>query len=348
MLDTTLLLILSQLGMTLYPLLIKLVPTNLETQTAIRFITYSILALLGAFISDKSVLSYSILEYTGFGLINLIHVIASYVCFRLLSSGVSYTLFYTYPIFNVLGRMLFYGERISPMNFIYIGIAFLGVYILTQGTNIESLIPEPNLLDTTTNSSTKSTSITSAKSSQTNQFQSFLESNPLLIGAIAGILSAITESIMYLLVKDAPPATSAFQQISRFYLLGGVLGIIFLIYTVLSEPSSISIPSIDKNTYTHNTNERNTFFSLDTLDFQLSWKPILKIILFNALVGFIGYTVVFYIIPRTGTLQFNTFIFLGIIFSYMWGYILNSETIPARNMLGSLLILFAIAMVNRK
>lgn len=352
MLDTTLLLILSQLGTTLYPLLIKLVPTNLETQTAIRFITYSILALLGAFISDKSVLSYSILEYTGFGLINLIHVIASYVCFRLLSSGVSYTLFYTYPIFNVLGRMLFYGERIQPLNFIYVGIAFLGVYILTKGINIESLTSIPVLLDTTTNSSTKSTSATSTISSQTNQFQSILESNPLLIGAIAGILSAITESTMYLLVKDAPPATSAFQQISRFYLLGGVLGIIFLIYTILSKPSGItiqSIPSIDKNTSTDTTNESNTFFfSLDTLDLQLSWKPILEIILFNALVGFIGYTVVFYIIPRTGTLQFNTFIFLGIIFSYMWGYILNGETIPARNMLGSLLILFAIAMVNRK
>lgn len=320
------LLILSQAGMTLYPLLIKLVPSNIETQTAIRFITYSLLALLGSFLTDTSLLSYSILQYVGFGIINLIHVVASYVCFQMLSSGVSYTLFYTYPIFNVLGRMLFYGEQIQPMNFIYIGIAFLGVYILTKETNtIQTFIPSITQLNNDNKEITN---------------HDHLVSNQLLIGAIAGILSAITESTMYLLVKDAPAATSAFQQISRFYLLGGILGIIFLGYTLLTK---------DKK------NETETYIDVDVdnktssiLDFQISWKPLLEIILFNALIGFVGYAIVFYVIPRTGTLQFNTYIFLGIIFSYMWVYILNNETIPARNILGSLLILFAIVMVNRK
>lgn len=319
--SATMLLFLSQLGMTLYPLLIKLVETNLETQTAVRFISYSILALLGSFFTDKSVLSYSITEYMGFGIINLIHVVASYVCFRLLSSGVSYTLFYTYPIFNVLGRMLFYGERITAMNFIYIGIAFLGVYILTLPST-----PSP---DTSSPSSTSS-----------SIFMQTSKLAPELLGAIAGILSAITESTMYLLVKDAPPATSAFQQISRFYLLGGVLGIIFLAYTLLSKKTTNQ--KIEKLEKLENIDIPN---DLD-LEFQISWKPLLEMILFNALIGFVGYAVVFYVIPRTGTLQFNTYIFLGIIFSYMWGYVLNNETIPMRNMLGSLLILFAIVIIN--
>ena len=91
----------------------------------------------------------------------------------------------------------------------------------------------------------------------------------------------------------------------------------------------------------------NMFFSVDTLDFQISWKPLLEMILFNVLVGFVGYTVLYYVIPRTGTIQFNIYIFLGIIFSYMWGYVLNGETIPAQNLPGLLLILFAIFMVNR-
>ena len=324
----TLLLVLSQAGMTLYPLLIKLVPTNLETQTAIRFITYSFLALLGSFFSDASLLSYSALEYMGFGLINLCHVVASYSCFRMLSSGMSYTLFYTYPIFNMLGRMLFYGDRIRPVNFIYIGIAFLGVYILTRRTDS---------MPSTTPQSTTQKPIT-----EENQEQGLLTSNPLLIGALMGILSAITESTMYLLVKSASPATSAFQQISRFYLFGGILGIVFLGYTLLTK----NVDNHKINTEEEITSS-NMFFSVDTLDFQISWKPLLEMILFNALVGFVGYTVLYYVIPRTGTIQFNIYIFLGIIFSYMWGYVLNGETIPAQNLPGLLLILFAIFMVNR-
>lgn len=324
----TLLLVLSQAGMTLYPLLIKLVPTNLETQTAIRFISYSILALLGSFLTDKSILSYSALEYIGFGLINLFHVVASYSCFRILSSGMSYTLFYTYPIFNMLGRMLFYGDRIRPVNFIYIGIAFLGVYILTRGTD--------SFQSTTPQSSTAE-----------NQEQGLLARNPLLIGALMGILSAITESTMYLLVKSASPATSAFQQISRFYLFGGILGIIFLGYTLLTKDINEPKINIKKDTTSSNMFSSNMFFSVDTLDFQISWTPLLKMILFNALIGFVGYTVLYYVIPRTGTIQFNIYIFLGIIFSYMWGYVLNGETIPPQNLIGLLLILFAIFMVNQ-
>ena len=328
----TLLLVLSQAGMTLYPLLIKIVPTNLETQTAIRFITYSILALLGSFLTDKSILSYSAVEYLGFGLINLCHVVASYSCFRMLSSGVSYTLFYTYPIFNMLGRMLFYGDRIRPMNFIYIGIAFLGVYILTRGTD-----------------SFQSTTLQSTTAE--NQEQGLLDNNPLLIGAFMGILSAITESTMYLLVKAASPATSAFQQISRFYLFGGILGIIVIGYTLLTKDVDKTKIITEKeetsrNMLSGNILSSNMFFSMDTLDFQISWKPLLKMILFNALIGFVGYTVLYYVIPRTGTIQYNMYIFLGIIFAYMWGYVLNDETIPAQNMIGLLLILFAIFMVN--
>jgi drug/metabolite transporter (DMT)-like permease len=324
----TLLLVLSQAGMTLYPLLIKLVPTNLETQTAIRFITYSILALLGSFLTEKTILPYSGLEYMGFGLINLCHVVASYSCFRMLSSGMSYTLFYTYPIFNILGRMLFYGDKIRSVNFIYIGIAFLGVYILTRRTDsMPSTTQQPITAE--------------------NQEHGILASNPLLIGALMGILSAITESTMYLLVKSASPATSAFQQIARFYLFGGILGIVFLGYTLLTKNVDNHKINTEEETTSSNMLSSNMFFSVDTLDFQISWKPLLEMILFNSLVGFVGYTVLYYVIPRTGTIQFNIYIFLGIIFSYMWGYVLNGETIPNQNLLGLLLILFAIFMVNR-
>jgi len=37
----------SEIALSLYPQLIKLVPTTIDIQVAVRFITYSILALIG-------------------------------------------------------------------------------------------------------------------------------------------------------------------------------------------------------------------------------------------------------------------------------------------------------------
>ena len=83
-------------------------------------------------------------------------------------------------------------------------------------------------------------------------------------------------------------------------------------------------------------------------DTSLSWESIVGIILFNALIGFIGYVLRFYIIPRITTIKFNSMIFLGIIFAYIWGYLLSSEMVYMKNILGSLIIMFTIYMINRK
>ena len=72
------------------------------------------------------------------------------------------------------------------------------------------------------------------------------------------------------------------------------------------------------------------------------------IVLFNALVGFIGYVMRFYIIPRITIIKFNSMIFIGIIFAYIWGYLLSSEMIYMENILGSLIIIFTIYIINRK
>jgi len=308
------LIVLSQAGMTLYPLLIKLVKSNLETQTAIRFITYTILAVLGSLVFGNTNIDnffpYTATEYIGCGMINIMHVVMSYVCFHLLPSGIGYTLFYTYPIFNVIGRKLFYNETIYAENIFYIGIAFLGVYILTQSSKSLSLSHNFYKLNE-------------------NEKESFLgiEIDSSIIpwlGIGAGLLSSLTETSMYLLVKDAPKATTAFHQITRFYLFGGILAVVFMGYSLLKSPEKENIDIL-----------------------TIKWNSILEIALFNALIGFVGYTIVFYVVPRSDTIQFNTYIFLGIIFSYIWGYVLNGETIPTQNLLGLLLILFAIFMVNR-
>jgi drug/metabolite transporter (DMT)-like permease len=53
------------------------------------------------------------------------------------------------------------------------------------------------------------------------------------------------------------------------------------------------------------------------------------------------------LIPKLNTLKFNSLIFIGVIFAYIWGYLLSNENIYLENILGSGLILFAIFMMNK-
>ena len=114
----------SEIALSLYPQLIKLIPSTIEIQVATRCITYSILAIIGYYITkqNKTNITYNtnVLSFTKtsivMGLVNIIHIISSYMCFNTLSSGVGYSIFYIYPIFNLLGRTLIYNEKIDSIS----------------------------------------------------------------------------------------------------------------------------------------------------------------------------------------------------------------------------------------
>ena len=136
------------------------------------------------------------------------------------------------------------------------------------------------------------------------------------IGIAAGIVSALTESIIYFMVKNDIVSASPFIQLLKTYLLGGILSIIYLIQ---------NLKHID-------------------LDYHY-W---ITIILFNSIIGFLGYLLRFIMIPRLSTLLFNSLIFIGVIFSYLWGYILSNEEITYNNISGTVLILMSILLINNK
>jgi len=118
------------------------------------------------------------------------------------------------------------------------------------------------------------------------------------------------------MVKSGSIETSPFIQLLKTYLLGGILSIIYLIKYVK--------------------------------DINLDVNYWITLILFNALVGFVGYLVRFMMIPHLSTLLFNSLIFIGVIFSYSWGYILSNETIDYNNISGTILILWSIFQINKK
>ena len=303
----------SEVALSLYPQLIKLIPSTIEIQVATRFITYSILAIIGYYITQNSntktinispsksntfsFISTSILM----GVVNIIHIISSYMCFNTLSSGVGYSIFYIYPIFNLLGRTFIYNEKIDSINYIYMCISIIGVYLIyKQNTNIEH-VTEPffNMND-------------------------ILNTKNTTIGILSGIVSALTESMIYFMVKDNPVSVSPYTQLLKTYLLGGIVSIIYLIQSIISNTPTTTI---------------NTLLNLD-------YHYWITLILFNAIIGFVGYLLRFTMIPRLSTLLFNSLIFIGVIFSYIWGYILSNDTLTYSNVSGSVLILSSIFLIN--
>jgi len=107
---------------------------------------------------------------TALGATNLIHIASSYEAFRHLPAGQAMSLLYTYPLWNLLFMGTFGGERIAPRNYLFMGIATMGAFLL----NMDPGIAAPTELIKTANPSW---------------------------GIFMGLLMAMSESTMVVLLK---------------------------------------------------------------------------------------------------------------------------------------------------
>jgi len=107
--------------LSLYPVIVKNIQIPIEIQLWSRFFTY---VMLSIFFIDPSYIKSNLISADGIllSVITIAHVYTSYKGFILLESGISYTLFYLYPIMILLMS----GEPINPI----MGISLLGVYLL--------------------------------------------------------------------------------------------------------------------------------------------------------------------------------------------------------------------------
>jgi drug/metabolite transporter (DMT)-like permease len=260
----------SEIVLALYPILIKLVPTNLWTQMLARFLVYTVLA---GFLADWSNIRNTWLTASGastslfFGSLTLVHVFLSYFAFSRLPAGEAMSLFYTYPVWNLLGATVLFGESFSPLAFGLVLVSLVGVYFVTKKQEDDK--------------------------------------NPLdWQGILAGLGAALTESMMYFVVRTKSP--NPFYSILQLY-PGGLLP---LIAGIFLQKSPISMEGS-------------------------VWLPL---ILFNALVGFAGYALRFYAIPKVTTIVFSLLSFFGVIASFGWGYLFAEETASSSALLGAMLI----------
>lgn len=260
----------SEVVLALYPILIKLVPTNLATQLLARLLVYTTLAFSLANWSD---IRATWLTAAGagtslvFGFLTLLHVASSYFAFARLPAGEAMSLFYTYPIWNLVGAMLLFEESFSIFHFLLVGVALVGVYLVSRKDEGDK--------------------------------------NPYdWAGIAAGLGAALTESLMYFVVRSNSP--NPFYSILQLY-PGGLLPLVAGIWFT-KEPISLG---------------------------SNVWGPLL---LFNAFVGFTGYALRFYAVPRVKTIVFSLLSFFGVLASFGWGYLFADEKATTSALTGALLI----------
>lgn len=273
----------SEVALALYPILIKTVPVNLATQLVARFLVYVSLAF---FLASPSDVAGTWLTFGGasqsmlYGLLTLIHIAVSYYSFANLPTGTAMSLFYTYPVWNLLGAHLLFGETFSIFNILLVFVALFGVYLVSINT----------------------------KDEDDDKKQIHLQ------GVVAALMAAVTESLIYLIVRVKSPSPSF--SILQLYPGGLLLLLAGLLYTG---------ESIDLS-WAH-------------------WKPLL---LFNALIGFVGYFLRFYSIPRVETIVFTLLSLIGVVASYIWGFGFLKEVPTSMGVLGSLLISLAAGLAETK
>ena len=268
----------SEIALALYPILIKNVPTSLFTQVFSRFLTYTVLGIALAKPGElvTALGSSGIGSTVGLSLMNLLHVGSSYYAFKELPAGVSMSLFYTYPIFNVIGGALFFGESVTAFDIALIVLAFAGVVLVSMGNKSEDTKDPYNWK-----------------------------------GLLAGLIAALTETLIYFSVKSVPTKTPFFSMI-KLYSAG---------VAILAAGSAATGTPID---------------------FRGSvWLPM---ILFNVFIGFIGYCLRFYAIPLVPTVIFSLLTFIGVVASFGWGYLFAGEVPSTLSALGAAVITAAVGL----
>lgn len=273
---TTAVVIASEAALSLYPILIKTVPTNLTTQLLSRFLVYSGLAYFFANETDVLLTWGTVsgaFRSSILGILTLLHIGTSYYAFQQLPAGVSMSLFYTYPIWNLIGAAIGFGESFTLVQVLLVTLGFVGAVLVAYG-NKET---DPQ--------------------KQKDPFN--------WKGILAALLAALTESAIYFAVKTAE-RPSPFYAILELYPMAFVLMLLF------------------------------TWFTKSSVDVRPQvWARMLS---FNTLVGFIGYCLRFYAIPRVPTIVFSLLSFVGVLSSFVFGYLFLNETPSSITLLGGGLI----------
>jgi drug/metabolite transporter (DMT)-like permease len=179
----------------LYPVIVKYIKLDILYQVWNRLLVYFLISLI--FI-DWSFVAKNFLNMNSIilSIINILHIYFSYKGFLALESGISYSIFYTYPIMILLMAGITWNYK----NILFISLAFIGVLLLNY----------------------------SHYDNQKNSDSAKIDSKKITIGVIYILLAAFTEALMYFYVRRIKTDNNWNQMFFSSY-LGAFLLSVFLI-----------------------------------------------------------------------------------------------------------------------
>lgn len=286
------LLLVSEMFLSAYPMLIKLVDASVFFQTGLRMFLFSALAMVAAKATGAPLAAATLFstESIATGIMNLLHVLASYTAFDALAAGNAMALFYTYPIWNIVGSMIVFGEKLDLKSLPWIGLALAGAVALAKPTT---------------------TSWTA-------------------IGVAAALVAALTETGIYLWFRARTDAADTKngdnQPWTKMIQMYGSSAVLWLGFAVL-----LTIVG-----------------GLAAGTWRMSGRGLGGIVAFNSLIGFVGYALRFYIIPKVSTITFSALSFFGVLSAYLLGWVFLGETPTILQGLGAAAIITANTVLMRK
>ena len=265
--------ILAESVLALYPIAVKNIDVNFISQLVARLGTYAGLAYSLAGPADKA----EAFKPTNilYNVLNLVHIGASYGSYMFLPAGNALALFYTYPFWTTLLGWLVLGEPFKWSVVALLAVAAYGTWLVSQHSNVEGY---------------------EDKTDQTNKTS---------YGVFLALLSAITETLIYLIAKT-PANPTAFSTILQLYPYGAIATLAYGLY------------------------QKNLSTNVAT-----GWLPL---ILFNAFIGFVGYAIRFYAIPFLTASTFSILSFVGVASAFFWQILFTKDKPEPLALVGSALI----------
>lgn len=269
----------------MYPVLIQLMDLHIETHTWIRLASYCIISALFA--------NYTVLQNVGFmklmtlSVINIIHIVSSYYGFRYLLPSLAETIFYTYPFINLLLNVWILQENIIWTKFIFIVPILGAIYLLYTDQERHSeveMITHP------------------VKKETAHKFEPDVR-----IGIPAIMISALTESILYILIRTTDLGTGLWNGLLATY---GFAAVLYSVYYGVYHKDTLSE------------------------EWKTKRSQLLKVVFINLCIGSVGYGLRFMSMPHVPPVLFSAISYSGIFFAVAYSVWLAIEKMSPRKWAG--------------
>ncbi len=303
--------------LSLYPVFVKKIGLSIPIQLWTRLLAY---VIISAFFINRTFVFQSLTSYNAIllALINLSHVYFSYMGFKYLDSGVSFTLFNTYPFMILLMSQ-------SPWNNAYL-LALAGFAIFAYENYIHS--GEDKKEEEVENNDKKD------KKDKVIEDKEWKWHNPFIFGVLMILLSAFTEALIYFLVRKVK-STNSWDHVFISYFLGAFIMSLYMIYVYFYKKEELK-------------DVKEDFNSKEDKKESLINNRIIIALLLNGILGAVGYYLRFYAAYRLDSQIYAILSYIGIIMAYVYGIALNKEKLSIYKIIGTLFIIIANYMILRK